>query len=202
MAVITYSATVLTHLGWFTAITYSGITTMTLPRDVHASRQGQHDYSLINTLSYLYDGRVRREKLMYHLLSSYKRRWDLFDLLTLGLDEEQMDHLIGDVLLKGHYARHYPLNIHTPFRYRSRRTRQILSDINDWLAPSENQAQRVVILGTTWHWSVVIRTDSTRLFLFDSLGIHSQRRDTFSIQPELKRHTLLTDAIYFVEREF
>ncbi|MEA3934216.1 hypothetical protein VBJ60_23535, partial [Enterobacter hormaechei] len=89
-----------------------------------------------------------------------------------------------------------------PFRYRSRRTRQILSDINDWLAPSENQAQRVVILGTTWHWSVVIRTDSTRLFLFDSLGIHSQRRDTFSIQPELKRHTLLTDAIYFVEREF
>ena len=84
---------------------------MTLPRDVHASRQGQHDYlcgiySLINTLSYLYDGRVRREKLMYHLLSSYKRRWDLFDLLTLGLDEEQMDHLIGDVLLKGHYARH------------------------------------------------------------------------------------------------
>ena len=139
---------------------------------------------------------------MYHLLSSYKRRWDLFDLLTLGLDEEQMDHLIGDVLLKGHYAQHYPLNIHTPFRYRSRRTRQILCDINDWLAPSENQAQRVVILGTTWHWSVVIRTDSTRLFLFDSLGIHSQRRDTFSIQPELKRHTLLTDAIYFVEREF
>lgn len=49
---------------------------MTLPRDVHASRQGQHDYlcgiySLINTLSYLYDGRVRREKLMYRLLSSY-----------------------------------------------------------------------------------------------------------------------------------
>jgi hypothetical protein len=30
-----------------------------------------------------------------------------------------MDHLIGDVLLKGHYARHYPLNFHTPFRYRS-----------------------------------------------------------------------------------
>lgn len=79
---------------------------MTLPRDVHASRQGQHDYlcgiySLINTLSYLYDGRVRREKLMYRLLSSYKRRWDLFDLLTLGLDEEQMDHLIADVLLRG-----------------------------------------------------------------------------------------------------
>lgn len=92
---------------------------MTLPRDVHAFRQGQHDYlcgiySLINTLSYLYDGRVRREKLMYRLLSSYKRRWDLFDLLTLGLDEEQMDHLIGDVLLKGHYARHYPLNFHIP----------------------------------------------------------------------------------------
>ena len=180
---------------------------MTLPRDVHASRQGQHDYlcgiySLINTLSYLYDGRVRREKLMYRLLSSYKRRWDLFDLLTLGLDEEQMDHLIGDVLLKGHYARHYPLNFHTPFRYRSLRSRQILSDISDWLALPENQAQRVVILGTSWHWSVVVRTDATRLFLFHSLGIRSQRRDTFSVQPELKRHTLLPDAIYFVEREF
>jgi hypothetical protein len=138
---------------------------------------------------------------MYRLLSSYKRRWDLFDLLTLGLDEEQMDHLIGDVLLKGHYARHYPLNFHT-LPLPLLRSRQILSDISDWLALPENQAQRVVILGTSWHWSVVVRTDATRLFLFDSLGIRSQRRDTFSVQPELKRHTLLPDAIYFVEREF
>jgi hypothetical protein len=63
------------------------------------------------------------------------------------LDEEQMDHLIGDVLLKGHYARHYPLNFHT-LPLPLPRSRQILSDISDWLAPSENQAQRVVILGT------------------------------------------------------
>ena len=60
---------------------------MTLPRDVHASRQGQHDYlcgiySLINTLSYLYDGRVRREKLMYRLLSSYKRKRAVRTVLT------------------------------------------------------------------------------------------------------------------------
>lgn len=180
---------------------------MKLPRDVQASRQGQHDYlcgiySLINTMSYLYDGRVQREKLMYRLLDNYRRRWDLFDLLTLGLDEEQLDHLINSILLTGHYSRHYPLHFHTPFRSRSLRTRQIFQHISDWLAEPENHAQRVVILGTTWHWSVVIRTDATRLFLFDSLGIRSQRKETFSVQPELKRHTLLPDAIYFVEREF
>ena len=42
---------------------------MTLPRDVHASRQGQHDYlcgiySLINTLSYLYDGKRQRSTVL------------------------------------------------------------------------------------------------------------------------------------------
>lgn len=179
---------------------------MTYPRDVSASRQGQHDclcgiYSLINTLNYLYDGRVKRKKLMYHLLSSYKQRWDLLDLLTLGLDEEQMDHLISDVLLKGYYAHHYPLHFHTPFRYHTVRTHKILHEISDWLQSAENQAQRIVILGTTWHWSVIIRTDSTRLFLFDSLGILSQRKNTFSVRKNLKRHTLFPDAIYFVERE-
>ena len=180
---------------------------MTYPRDVSASRQGEHDsmcgiYSLINTLSYLYDGKPRREKIMHHLLSSYKRRWDLFDLLTLGLDEEQMDYIINDVLLKGHYAHHYPLHIHAPFRYRTLRTHNIFHEISDWLQSPENQAQRIVILGTTWHWSVIIRTDSTRLFLFDSLGICSQRKNTFSVRQGVKRHTLLPDAIYFVEREF
>ena len=180
---------------------------MTHPRDVSASRQGAHDYlcgiySLINALSYLYDGRPRRERLMYHLLKSYKRRWDLFDLLTFGLDEEQMDYLISDTLLTGHYSHNYPLHFHTPFRYQTLRANKILRDISDWLQSPDNKAQRVVILGTTWHWTVIVRTDATRLFLFDSLGIHSQRKETFSVQPGLKRHTLLPEAIYFVKREF
>ncbi len=180
---------------------------MTYPRGVSASRQGEHDclcgiYSLINAISYLYDGRPKRKKLMYYLANSYKRRWDLFDLLTLGLDEEQMDHLISDVLLKGYYAHHYPLHFHTPFRHRPLRTHKIFREISNWLQQSPaNKTQRVVILGTTWHWSVIIRTDSTRLFLFDSFGICSQRKNTFSVQPDLKRHTLVSDAIYFVERE-
>ncbi|WP_447766780.1 hypothetical protein [Aeromonas veronii] len=139
---------------------------------------------------------------MYHLLQSYKRRWDLFDLLTLGLDEEQMDYLINDTLLTGHYSHHYPLHFHTPFRYQSLRASKILRDISDWLQSPENQAQRVVILGTTWHWTVIVSTDATRLFLFDSLGIHSQRKETFAVRLGLKRHTLLPKAIYFVEREF
>lgn len=126
----------------------------------------------------------------------------LIDLLTLGLDEEQMDYLINDSLLIGHYSHHYPLHFHTPFRYQSLRTSKILRDISAWLQSPENQAQRVVILGTTWHWTVIVRTDETRLYLFDSLGIQSQRKETFSVRPGLKRHTLLPEAIYFVEREF
>lgn len=180
---------------------------MTYPRDVSASRQGAHDYlcgiySLINTLSYLYDGRPRRERIMYHLLKIYKRRWDLFELMTLGLDEEKMDYLINEMQLKGHYAHRYPLHFHTPFRAKSLRTSKILHDISDWLKSPKNQAQRVVILGTTWHWTVIISTDQTHLYLFDSLGIKSQRKETFSVRPALKRHTLLPEAIYFVEREF
>jgi len=72
-------------------------------RRIYASVQGELDslrgaYCVVNMLSWLYDGRVKRKPLMNRLLQAYQQRWPLHEWLTEGIDENRLDWLIAQVL--------------------------------------------------------------------------------------------------------
>ncbi|HEA4865399.1 TPA: hypothetical protein RW277_004787, partial [Escherichia coli] len=53
---------------------------MTTDRGIRASQQGELDclcgaYCVVNMLSWLYDGRVKRRPLMNWLIQTYQQRW-------------------------------------------------------------------------------------------------------------------------------
>lgn len=93
---------------------------MTTDRGIRASQQGELDclcgaYCVVNMLSWLYDGRVKRRPLMNWLIQTYQQRWPLHEWLTEGIEEDRLDWLIAQVLQKGHYRRQFPVEITRPF---------------------------------------------------------------------------------------
>lgn len=179
---------------------------MNVNRGVSASQQGHLDclcgiYSLINSLSYLYDGRIKRKSLINTLLKVYKYNYDIFDLLTVGLDYYEMDYLIELVIERGYYQKHYPVLITKPYsKQTSLRTQNIIKAIHAFIHDENKCHQRVVLIGTQFHWSVIVNTDSQYFYFFDSTSQIKAKHHLFSLVPHRKRYTLFPDAIYFIER--
>lgn len=93
---------------------------MTDNRGIRASQQGELDclcgaYCVVNMLSWLYDGKVKRRPLMNRLIQAYQQRWPLHEWLTEGIEEDRLDWLMAQVLQKGHYSRQFPVEITRPF---------------------------------------------------------------------------------------
>lgn len=181
---------------------------MELNRGLRASQQGHLDclcgiYSLVNTLAYLYDGRVKRKSLINALLRSYKYHYDIYDLMTNGLDDDEMDHLIQSTLQKGYYNKHYPLTITKPYHQQTNlRSKHIIKNIITFINSKNNFHQRIVLIGTQEHWSIIIGADKRYFYFFDSNGNIKAQHCSFSLIPKRTRHTLFSSAIYFIERLF
>lgn len=175
-------------------------------RGISASQQGELDclcgaYSLVNMMSYLYDGRVKRRPLMRALLKEYGYQWMLDEWLTHGIDEDRMDCLIETILRRGYYHKHFPIQVSQPFKEARRlTTKHVLNDMADYLIPSD--FSRIILISDQYHWSVVTRIDSQYLHFFDSNGRKRSHRTLYSLRADASRYQLYPGAIYFVEREF
>lgn len=181
---------------------------MKFNRGLRASQQGHLDclcgiYSLVNTLAYLYDGRIKRKPLINALLREYKYHYDIYDLMASGLDDYEMDYLIQSTLQQGYYLKHYPLIIKKPYQHQiNLRTKNIIKDISAFINHKDNLYQRVVLLGTQEHWSIIVGSDNKYFYFFDSSGNVKAQHSSFSLIPQKTRHTLFPTAIYFIERPF
>lgn len=179
---------------------------MTANRGIHASVQGELDclcgaYCVVNMLSWLYDGRVKRKPLMNRLLQTYQQRWPLHEWLTEGIDENRLDWLITQVLRKGHYHRQFPVQISKPFDgSRGLVEGRVFSEMRRFLAVTDHS--RLIMLSDQFHWSLVTRMDEETLWFFDSNGRTSMPCKAFSLRVGAARRQLFPEAIYFIEREF
>ena len=177
-------------------------------RGLRASQQGHLDclcgiYSLVNALAYLYDGRIKRKHLINLLLRQYKYRYDIYDLISSGLDDDEMDYLIQSTLQQGYYLKHYPIIIKKPYQYKIKlRTKNIIKDIFTFINDKNNLYQRVILFGTQEHWSIITGADNKYFYFFDSCGNIKAQHKSFSLIPKKTRHTLFPSAIYFIERLF
>lgn len=175
--------------------------------EITASRQGQLDnlcgvYSLVNAVAYLYDGRVKRKQLKLRLLKAFEMHWPLAELLEYGMDTEQMSDLIDHVLRQGYYQKHYPLKISQPFlKIKPYRTKRLLADMQQYLNESAFEGSRIILIGTSEHWSLIKQIDLIQVYFFDSTNWQTSLRSSFSIIEGRKRHTLVPDAIFYFERE-
>lgn len=179
---------------------------MTKDRGISASKQGDLDclcgaYGLVNMMSYLFDGRVKRRPMMRALLREYGAEWVLNDWLNYGIDEDRMDYLIDRILQNGYYYKHFPTQITQPFKETSRLTsKQILDGMAQYLNHSD--FSRVILISDQYHWSVVTRMDNQYLYFFDSNGRKRSLRTAYSLREGASSYQLYPGAIYFVEREF
>ncbi len=181
---------------------------MGINRGLRASQQGHLDclcgiYSLVNALAYLYDGRVKRKPLINALLREYKYHYDIYSLLTGGMDDDEMDYLIQSVLQQGYYYKHHPVIITKPYQKQTHlRTKKIINDISAFINCPNNRYQRVVLIGTQEHWSIIIGADNKYFYFFDSSGNIKAQHSSFSLIYQKTRHTLFSTSIYFIERPF
>jgi len=179
---------------------------VTANRGIRASEQGELDclcgaYSLVNMLSWLYDGRVKRKPLINRLLQAYQQRWPLHEWLTEGIDEKRLDMLIKQVMQKGHYHRHFPVEITKPFEgKRSLSDGRLFSDMQRFLNVSDHS--RLIMLSDQFHWSLLVKMDEEMLCFFDSNGRTTMPRKAFSLRTGTTRRQLFPEAIYFIKREF
>ncbi len=179
---------------------------MTANSGIHASVQGELDslcgaYCLVNMLSWLYDGRVKRRPLMNRLFQAYQQRWPLHEWLAEGIDENQLDWLIKQVLQKGHYNRQFPVKIYKPFdESRSLVEGRVFSEMRRFLAVTDHS--RLIMVSDQFHWSLITKMDEETLWFFDSNGRTTMPRKAFSLRTGVTRRQLFPEAIYFIEREF
>lgn len=179
---------------------------MTTNRGIHASVQGELDclcgaYSVVNMLSWLYDGRVKRKPLMNRLLQTYQQRWSLHEWLTEGIEEDRLDWLIKQVLQKGYYYRQFPVAIIKPFTEKRGLTDgRLFSEMQRFLAVKDHS--RLIMLSDQFHWSLLVKMDEETLWFFDSNGRTTMARKVFSLRAGVTRRQLFPEAIYFIEREF
>jgi hypothetical protein len=172
------------------------------------SRQGSLDslcgiYSIVNSLAYLYDGRINRRRLRAALLETYQNRWELLKLIEDGMDQHEMDYLIKRVLLAGYYHKHFPVLVTKPFKSREGlRTKKVLNDITYFLNSAKYTGCRLVLIGNQYHWSLVKRANECFLYLFDSTGMKKSFRSSYSLISGRTAYELIPDAIYFIERSF
>jgi len=179
---------------------------VTANRKIHASVQGELDclcgaYCVVNMLSWLYDGRVKRKLLMNRLLQTYQQRWPLHEWLTEGIDENRLDWLVAQVLQKGHYHRQFPVEITKPFAEKRGLTDgRLFREMQRFLDATDYC--RLIMFSDQFHWSLLVRMDGETLCFFDSNGQTTMPRKAFSLRTGVTRRQLFPEAIYFIEREF
>lgn len=179
---------------------------MTANRKIHASVQGELDclcgaYCVVNMLSWMYDGRVKRKPLMNRLLQTYQQRWPLHEWLTEGIDENRLDWLVAQVLQKGHYHRQFPVEITKPFAEKRGLTDgRLFREMQRFLDAIDYS--RLIMLSDQFHWSLLVRMDEETLSFFDSNGRTTMPRKAFSLRTGVTRRQLFPEAIYFIERGF
>jgi len=173
---------------------------------VTPSRQGSLDcfcglYSLVNAIVYLHGPRVRRTQLLQALIAEYSIQWDVVELMFEGMDTEQMDHLIDEVLKGTIYGGLYTIDVEKPFaRSKKLRIQGAIDRMQRFLANQDDQNRRIILISTGMHWTLVYHIDDKYLYWFDSCGQQKSFRSSYSFRSGRGGHVLHRKAIYFLVR--
>ena len=175
-------------------------------KKVLAAQQGELDclcgmYGIINAMNYLHDGRIKKKAFLRNLVACYKKKWDVYDLLTYGMDEPEMDYVLIEMIMCGKYGKRYPVKISKPFSGQKRlRTAIMINEMREFMNQPEYDFQRVILFSTQDHWTVIRKIDSTHFHFFDSTGGNKSPINAYSLVRDKKEFYLPPDAIYFFER--
>lgn len=175
---------------------------------IKPSQQGQLDnlcsiYSVVNAIAYLYQDkpRFKRRALKFALLRSYSQWRPLDDLLIYGMDTWEMDMVLGLVIEQGYFHKRYPIKINKPFlKDRALGIKALLERIRVYLDRADPLKARIVLIGTSLHWTLIHTIDEEFVYLFDSAGTQQARRTSFKLKVKGGAYLLEKDAIYFMQR--
>lgn len=127
-----------------------------------ALQQGELDclcgiYSIVNAVYFVSNKKIKRKPLFNKLLLAYMNNWGIYELLTSGLDIEQMKYLLNYI------SRLYPnINI----KYPKPRKEKVYPLISSHLSLSN----AIVLFSTEYHWSLINGFQKNKFSLFDSCG--------------------------------
>lgn len=130
-------------------------------------QQGELDclcgiYSIINAVYFVSNKKIKRKPLFNQLLLAYMNNWGIYDLLTNGLDLNQMKYLLNHTV-----KIHKQIKIEHPnIRLHSKIPSLISSHL-------KKQSNAIVLFSTNYHWSLIKGYDNEKLSLFDSCGINT-----------------------------
>lgn len=179
---------------------------MGLRREHRAFQQGDLDclcgaYSIVNAMTYLFDGRIKRKPLLRTLLTQYSTQWPLNEWLTQGIDEIRMAHVIETVLMTGYYRKTFPVNVTRPFHQRRIKVTRMVQEMHTFLE-SNKDFSRVILFSNQYHWSVIKSMDEHYMYYLDSSGVQREKIKSYALYPDENRYQFYRDALYFIEREF
>ena len=148
---------------------------------IKPSQQGQLDslcgvYSVVNVVAFLYKDKphFKRRALMNALLKAYAEWGPLEDMVTGGLDTWEMD--------------------------RNLNVQEVLIRIRRYVGRSNSKTVRVVLIGTTIHWSVIHAVDAQFVYFFDSTGDQQARLSAFTFKHSNRKRVLHKESIYYIQR--
>ncbi|NYA11682.1 hypothetical protein [Serratia fonticola] len=179
---------------------------MGLRREHRAFQQGDLDclcgaYSIVNAMTYLFDGRIKRKPLLRTLLTQFAKQWPLDEWLTQGIDEIRMAHIIETVLMTGYYRKSFPVTVTQPFNKRRIKTTRVVQEMQAFLGDNKDFS-RVILFSNQYHWSVIKSMDEHFMYYLDSSGVHRAKIDAYALYPNENRYQFYRDALYFIERNF
>ena len=175
---------------------------------IKPSQQGQLDnlcgvYSVVNVVAFLYKDKphFKRRALMNALLKAYAEWGPLEDMVTAGLDTWEMDMLLNLVMERGYFHQKYPITISKPFlKDRNLNVQEVLIRIRRYVGRSNSKTVRVVLIGTTIHWSVIHAVDAQFVYFFDSTGDQQARLSAFTFKHSNRKRVLHKESIYYIQR--
>ncbi|EFO3397708.1 hypothetical protein ACQ1XX_004870, partial [Escherichia coli] len=174
---------------------------------IEPSRQGTMDglcgaYCIVNLMVWLYGRKINRKSLFSKIIIAYELHWELSEWITNGIDHHEIDHIINDTLEAGYYNERYPVNIKRPFyKKKNIEINKILKRMEKFLA-SHKPTERIIMLATHEHWTLICDIDECNLYHFDSSSLHFSKRKSYSLFGGETRHRLCANSIYFITRAY
>jgi hypothetical protein len=174
---------------------------------VNPSQQGDLDslcgiYSLVNAMSYLYHGKIKRRSLMRKLIDKHQQHACTATLLTEGMDGEQLYFLITQVLQSDDFQRRFPISVSSPFTSSKKVSiKQLIKKIINFFNTYDDITERIVLIGSELHWTLIFHIDHHFIYYFDSTYLKKGYIRSLTLSPGYGYRSIIPQYIYFLSRK-
>lgn len=139
---------------------------------------------------------------MHHLLDAYKQQGSLSSLIKYGICETDMHRLLMQVVQGSYYQQHYPTQITHPFSEKTHKAsiQEIVHAMRLFLSSNGHLTNKIIILGSEVHWTLVFKMDHTFIYYYDSSGLNRGFIRHLTLHEGKLYRSIIPHAIYFLTK--